>query len=145
MLGGMTPEILSFLEKLPPLQPGQVLSMSGPLVDSSIDRVKKKVTGLAPQEYIKLGVLLQHTSPNNFTEGELLQVAKLPIDLLDNNINEEVPRVIKPFSRMFDTGSIRLQSQLRQVGFDGLKLSYVYARSLSMSPKSLIVGAMFNV
>lgn len=138
----MTPEILTFLEKLPPLQPNQPLLMSGPLIDTSIERVKRLVSGLEPHEYIKLGILLQHTSPNNFTEGELRQVARLPIDLLDNNINEGVPQIIKPHTRMFDTGSLRVQRQLRGAGLDAVKLSYIYARRGSMTPRTLVMGAM---
>lgn len=144
-MGAMTPEILSFLEKLPPLGSGQTLSMSGPIVDASIDRVRKAIPDLGPQEYIKLGVLLQHTTPANFTQGELLQVAKLGIDLLDNNVNEEVPKVIKPYGGFFDTGTSRLQSQLRATGLDPVKLSYIYARSISTTPKALVVGAIMNV
>lgn len=140
----MTPEILSFLEKLPPLPSGQSLLMSGPLVDSSIGQVKRLITDLEPHEYIKLGILLQHTSPNNFTEGELRQVAKLPIDLLDNNINEELPKVIKPYSRMYDTGSLRVQGQLRAAGLDAVKLSYIYARAYSVTPKNLVLGSLYG-
>jgi hypothetical protein len=140
----MTPDILTFLEKLPPFPPGQPLVMSGPLIDASVDRVKRLIDNLEGHEYIKLGILLQHTSPNNFTEGELRQVAKLPIDLLDNNINEELPKVIKPYSRMFDTGSVRTQGQLRRAGLDGVKLSYIYARRGSVTPKTLVMGAMFD-
>lgn len=139
----MTPEILSFLSKLPPPPSGQAFYVTSPVIEASIARVKTYIKGLTDTEYIKLAVLLQHTVPSNYTEAELKAVASLPVDLLDNNINEAIPDVIKPGGRLFDTGSSRAYRMLSS-RFDIRKLNYVYARSIASTPQSTILGALNN-
>lgn len=145
----MTPEILSFLSKLPPLPKGGSLYKDGPLVELAVRRVREYIQGqedsLDETAYMKLGLLLQHTTPNNFTVGELKQIACLPIDLLDNNINERLPKVVRPGQRMFDSGSPRTQRVISRTGFDMSRYPYIYARSISTTPRNLVLGAIQHV
>lgn len=137
----MHPNVLTFMEKLPRMAPGQVMEVAGERVDLSIKRVSLLLPDLALEQQRMMGILLQHTSPANFTLAELREVATLKLPLLDNNVNERLPIVIRP-GRLYDSGTYRVNRQLAQAGLDEVKLAFAYASASAFSPANVMSAAI---
>lgn len=138
----MDPRVLSFLSKIPPLPPGAVIKRSGMAVDSSMHKVRQYYPSLSTNDVKALGILLQYTDPTLFTHSELGAVLSLRLDLLDSNINELLPLVVRPMMGLTDTGSGRMERQLQAAGLDLLKLAFIEAKAVSFTPANIVLQAV---
>lgn len=138
----MDPLVLSFLSKMPPLPVGAVVKRSGMAVESSMGKVREYYPGLGVNDVKTLGILLQYTDPYIFTHQELEAVLSLRLDLLDSNINELLPTVVKPMMGLTDTGSGRVERQLLGAGLDLLKLAFIEAKATAFTPTNIVLSGV---
>lgn len=138
----MDPLVLSFLSKMPPLPVGAVVKRSGMAVESSMGKVREYYPGLGVNDVKTLGILLQYTEPYIFTHQELEAVLSLRLDLLDSNINELLPTVVKPMMGLTDTGSGRVERQLLGAGLDLLKLAFIEAKATAFTPANIVLSGV---
>ena len=114
-------------------------------VDSSMQKVRQYYPNLSANDVKALAILLQYTEPTLFTHSELAAVLGLRLDLLDNNINELLPVVVRPMMGLTDTGSGRAERQLLAAGLDLLKLAFIEAKAVSFTPANIVLQGASGV
>jgi hypothetical protein len=125
----LRPHIITFLNKLDPAINKRPLRYGGQQVISHQKEISRRLPDLPQNKQISLGIFTQHYSLNRFTDEELRAIASLRLEIIDNNVNETLPKYIKPESNFYDSGSYRVGTQLAKVGLSNLQINYSIARS----------------
>jgi hypothetical protein len=125
----MEEDILSFINKLPPIESLPPLRQGGLKVESKLADIKKRLPSLIECKAISLAIFTQHLNLSLFTDRELLAVANKRLDLLSANPNEYVPSSIKAEMGLVDTGSARIYNILSLLGVPTSQVGFMMARS----------------
>jgi hypothetical protein len=125
----MEEDILSFINKLPPIESLPPFRQGGLKVESKIKEVKKRLPSLPDHKLISLAIFTQHLELSLFTDRELLAVANKRLDLLSANPNQDFPSVIGVEQGLVDTSSPRIYNLLSLLGVPTSQISFMMARS----------------
>lgn len=125
----MEEDILSFINKLPPIESLPPLRQGGIKVESKISQLKRRLPNLESSKAISLAIFTQHLELSLFTDRELLAVANKRLDLLSANPNHYIPSLLKAEMGIVDTGSARVYNLLTLLGIPANQVSFMMARS----------------
>lgn len=125
----LRPHIISFLNKLDSAINRRPLRYGGQKVISHQEELSRRLPNLPQHKIVSLSIFTQHYSLNRFTDDELIAIASLKLEIINNNVNETLPTYIKPEFNFYDSGSYRVAIQLSRVGLSSLQINYSVARS----------------
>lgn len=126
----MNEELFTFLQKINPLKENLSLRTGGSLVDNNKTYLSKYLPDLPAYKIHLLSILLQHQNIRVFTKEELLTVASLRLELLNDYSNAKVPTVITRDEPLFDTGSSRVNMIIANKNIDIFQVNYMNARKI---------------
>jgi hypothetical protein len=126
----MNEDLFTFLQKINPLKESLPLRSGGSLVDNNKNYLLKMLPELPDYKVYLLSILLQHQNIRVFTKDELVTVASLRLELLNDYSNATVPTVITNDDPLFDTGSNRVNTLISNKGLASLQINYMNARKI---------------